>query len=156
MERAELDKIAWETIKSRPPLAGLPQGIASGYPRPRNYAELEQMLDAGQDFEYAWSEFLHEFFAYRQECFFEFPSPNCLSPGWQAVLAGTAEYLSQEFGLRIPAWVNEPRYFMPEMWDASEAMGFGTEEGREARKQTTPQAFLRRNVVFQARNLITL
>jgi hypothetical protein len=25
-----------------------------------------------------------------------------------------------EFGLEIPAWVDEPQYFPPEMWDAAE------------------------------------
>lgn len=114
------------------------------------------MLDSGIDFEDAWSEFLHEFFAYQQASFFEFPSPESLNIGWQSILAGAAEYLSKEFDLPIPEWVNEPQYFLPDYWDPVEDLSSTFIEGRARRMQNTPEAFLKRKVIFEARNLITL
>ena len=101
--RAEIDQIAWNTIKTAKVHSEPPWGYAE-CGRPANYAELGQMVkDWNGDFEQAWSEFLHEFFRYRTASFFAEPPPKFLSPGLRAILAGTAEYLSKEFNLPVPA-----------------------------------------------------
>jgi hypothetical protein len=85
--------------------------------RPANYRELGQKITDTGDFELSWSEFLHEFYRYRTEEFFDERSPEFLSPGWKALLAGVAEFLSQEFSLTPPDWVNDPQYILRELWD---------------------------------------
>ena len=112
--------------------------------------------DLDGDFEFAWSEFLHEFFRYRHASFFAEPPPKDLSPGWRAILAGTAEYLSKEFGLPAPAWTEEPEYFMPHIWDPLGELMVGVEQYEQERRAAAHEVFLRRNVIFEARNLITL
>jgi hypothetical protein len=81
MNRAELDKLAWQTIKTATIDPAAPDGLTvSG--RPKNYAELGQMLALGVDFEFAWSEFLHEFYRRRTAEFFAERPPAALSLGW--------------------------------------------------------------------------
>lgn len=154
--RAEIDAIAWKTIKSAALCPGTPSGYAE-CGRPANYAELGQMIkDWNGDYEHAWSEFLHEFFRYRTASFFAEPPPRMLSPGRRAILAGTAEYLSKEFNIPVPAWTEEPEYFLPEIWDPWTDMGLDMKEFEEERKAKSHECFLRRNVLFASRDLITL
>lgn len=70
------------------------------------------------DHELAWSEFLHEFFRYKQASFFAVPPPRTFSPQRRALLAGVAEYLSERYSLPVPDWVHDPQYTLPELWDA--------------------------------------
>ena len=112
--------------------------------------------DWNGDFEQAWSEFLHEFFRYRTASFFAEPPPKFLSRGLRAILAGTAEYLSKEFNLPVPAWTEEPEYFLPEIWAPWTDMGLDMKEFEEERKAKSHECFLRRNVIFASRDLITL
>ena len=154
--RAEIDQIAWNTVKTAAVRTTSPPGYLN-CGRPANYAELGQMIaDWDGDFEHAWSEFLHEFFRYRTANFFAEPPPKNLSPGWRAVLAGTAEYLSKEFNLPVPAWTEEPEYFLPEIWNPWEDLGLDMKEFEEEQKAKSHECFLRRNVLFASRNLITL
>ncbi len=116
MNRAEIDEIAWKSILNRPKRK---LSEARGK-RSLNYRELNDRLQSGIDFEHAWSDFLHAFYDYRDATFFADPSPASLSPGWQALLAGAAEWLSDKFALPRPAWIDHPRYFLDRPWDPVE------------------------------------
>jgi hypothetical protein len=155
MKSDHLDRIAWATIKAKVPSTDPPMGYAKSG-RPCNYAELGEMLGDEVEFELAWSEFLHEFFRYRTADFFAHPSPPALPPERRAMLAGAAEYLCLDFGLPVPEWVNESQYFLPDYWDPWEDLCPDLAETRAGRIAKTPEAFLKRRVVFEARNLITL
>lgn len=148
----EIDAIAWETIRNKPKLV-LANARGS---RPLDYAEMEAQLQAGVEFEHAWSNFLHAFFDYKDASFFVYPSPPSLDVEWQCVLAGAAEWLSAEFGLPHPEWTDEPKYFLAEPWDAWQTYGLALPENVEKNVAESPEAFRKRNVAFESRNLITL
>lgn len=152
--RARLDAIAWGVIDKTAARSTPPSGLAASG-RPANYGELAE-LTARWDPELAWSEFLHEFFRYKQPGFFAVPPPRSFSPQRRALLAGVAEYLSQRYGLPVPAWVRDGEFFLAELWDPWEDLCPDMEETRPGRTERTPEAFLKRGVVFEARNLITL
>lgn len=154
--RAQLDATAWRTIHQASVVRDRrPSGYAASF-RPANYRELGQKITDTGDFELSWSEFLHEFYRFRTEEFFAERPPEFLSLGWQALLAGTAEFLSQEFGLTAPDWVNDPQYTLPEMWDPWEEIVPDIEQFRDERIAKSHPIFLKRNVVFETRNLIVL
>ena len=150
--REELDKIAWNSIHKRPlmVLAADQEG------RPLDYQAIEQRLQAGAEFETVWSDFLHAFYDYKQASFFAHPSPPSLSPEMQAVLAGAAEWLSAEFGLPHPCWADNPRYFLDSPWDIGEELGLDMSNFIEERLQRSPEAFRKRNISYESRNLIAL
>lgn len=152
MNRAQIDKLAWQSIHERPPR---PVEGNRGW-RALDYQELEQRLQAGIEFEDAWSGFLHAFYAYKQASFFSYPSPASLSVEWQSVLAGAAEWLSQEFGLPHPEWTDDPRYFLVEPWDPMEDLGLDVSAFIEDKLRRSPEAFRKRNIAFLSRNLIAL
>jgi hypothetical protein len=141
------DQIAWESIHARPKMTP----SKSRDNRAEDYRELEEHLKAGVPFEIAWGNFLHAFYDFKDASFFAFPPPTSLSPGWQAILAGAAEWLSQEFGLPKPVWVNDPKYFLPSPWDP-----WGLCEDFETEMAELEEPFRKRNVLFEARNLIAL
>lgn len=153
--RARLDEVAWETLHARPKPASPPLGLAKGS-RPANYSELGDLIASGVDFEIAWGEFLHEFFRYRAPSFFAYPSPGNISPEYRALLAGVAEFLSKEFELPVPIWVFGPEYYLDHEWDILSEELPDVEQYREERRARSHDAFLRRNVIFEPRNLITL
>jgi len=64
-----------------------------------------------------------------------------MSPGWQAILAGAAEWLCQEFGLPAPNWLADQRYTLPSPWDLSENPAADLAEVEEP--------FRRRNVLLR-------
>jgi hypothetical protein len=106
----------------------------------------------GVEFEIAWREFLHEFMLYRQPGFFAIP-PDKFTPEYKAQLAGAAEFLSEEFGLRVPIWVYDPQYtLLPELWEPDGWMFPQDPESVERRKAKAHPAFLKRNVLFESRN----
>jgi hypothetical protein len=152
MRETPLDKIAWETIHSIP---GVPLSRSAGV-RSRNYRELEEKLQAGIPFEHAWSDFLHALYTHRDASFFEYPSPPSLSVAWQAVLAGAAEWLSQEFDLPHPAWTDDPKYFLDKPWHPIEDFGVDAAEEIIEELPEAPEAFRKRNLAFLSRNLIAL
>lgn len=152
MNREQIDKRAWQAIHSRTPL---PVAGATNW-RPVDYRSLEEKLQAGVDFEHAWSDFLHAFYDFRTPSFFAYPSPPSLSPEWQALLAGAAEWLSAEFGLPHPAWTNDAKYFLDEPWDPAEDLGLDMSEFIADKLARSPEAFRKRNVAFLSRNLLSL
>lgn len=123
--------------------------------RPRNYEEMAELARV-RDYEFAWSEFLHEFFRYKTAEFFAVPPPRSFSPQRRALLAGVAEYLSNEFQLPVPAWVSQPEFYLNEPWDPWEDLCPDMEEFRQVRMERSHPAFLKRNVIYETRNLITL
>lgn len=152
--RAELDKLAWAILHGLVPSASTPPGLAASG-RPCNYVELAELTERW-DKELAWSEFLHEFFRYKAASFFVVPPPPSFTPERRALLAGVAEFLCAEFNLEAPAWIKEPEFFLSEMWDPWEDICPDVREFRDERIARSHKAFLRRNVVYEARNLITL
>jgi len=155
MNRQQLDKIAWETIHARPLPKGKPRGVAY-VNRPANYKELADLIAMGVESEIAWSEFLHEFVLYRQVGFFAYPPPDSFSPEYGALLAGAAEFLCQEFDLPVPIWVHYPQFTLDELWEPEEWMFPEDAEFRKRRIQKAHPLFLKHNVIFESRNLITL
>jgi hypothetical protein len=155
MNREAGDKIAWDTLHARPPFPGGPAGLAVS-DRPANFSELYQQIKDGRDWELAWSEYLHEFFRYKSASFFEVEPPDGFSPAFRALFAGTAEFLCREFGLDTPVWVEKKEYFLPEVWEPWGEIMPDDAESIERRKAKMDSAFLRRNVLFASRNLITL
>lgn len=159
--RTEIDAIAWKVLEEKVPCAGPPPGYPAS-PRPANFAELGQMIEDTGDLEHCWGGFLHNFYLYKSESFFAVPPPSSFKPEHRAWLAGVAEYLSLRFGLPVPAWTEEPEFFLSEEWDfASETFLFAEmlidmKPYREERRAISHDAFLRRNVIFEPRALITL
>jgi hypothetical protein len=49
----------------------------------------------------------------------------------------------------LPAWADEPEYFLPEIWDPWTDMGLDMEEFEEERKAKSHECFLRRNGACQ-------
>ncbi len=73
--RERLDEVAWGVIKTAKVHEGTPSGYAlSG--RPANFIELYQCAADRANFELAYSEFLHEFYRYRDASFFAVPHPS--------------------------------------------------------------------------------
>ncbi|GEM_PF-1429188 len=161
--RSHTDGIAWATIDAHiPPLR--PEGYRSS--RPSNYQELWEAVQAYQPhpndsdappwmwpaFEHAWSNFLHEFFYWRLADFFAVPPSAELGPERCAMLAGSAEYLCHRYDLDVPEWVADHRFQLPHLQD------FYPENPatRFARCQRAAPEFLSLNLIFEARNLITL
>jgi hypothetical protein len=143
------DQIAWEFIHSRPKLA---ISQARGR-RALDYRQLGEKLAAGVQFEIAWGDFLHAFYDHRDASFFAYSPPDSLSPGWQAILAGAAEWLSQEFELPRPRpeWVDDVKFTLPTPWDP-----WGLSEDLPADLQTVEEPFRKRNVLFSAHDLIAI
>jgi hypothetical protein len=117
------------------------------------------VAEGGQEYGYAFAHFLDEFYLFRRGSFFTEEPPRSFSPRERAFLAAVAEFLSQEFGLPLPAWTEKPEYFLLEEWDwVSDIEGFPEAlrvriDGR--RERATP-AFRRRNILYEGRNLIRL
>jgi hypothetical protein len=152
--RAELDAAVWAILLSR--TAAGPRPAAST--RPGNYAEIGEQLRHGREFSLVWGDFLHEFYLYREAYFFTERPPDVLAPGWKAFMAGAAEFLCLTFSIQAPDWIEEPRYFLQEVWDMQEhAFPFpDLGEFREMRLARSPHAWARRKVICQARDLTTL
>jgi hypothetical protein len=153
--RERLDEIAWGVIKAAKVHEGPPSGYAASG-RPADFVELYDCAVRRNDFEHAWSEFLHEFFRYKSASFFAVPPPSKMSPGRKAILAGTAEYLSKEFNLPVPEWCYDAEYTLPELWDPMSDWNPEVDKHVEKRCSEAHEYFLKRNVIFASRNLITI
>jgi hypothetical protein len=157
--KARNDALAWKAIHSRPVPKEEHRGLRySG--RPANYDELEQaVVEHGQDYGYAFAHFLDEFYLFRRASFFAEEPPTSFDTRRRAFLAAVAEFLSQEFGLPIPAWTEKPEYFLAEEWDWVEDYPGFNEELRSRisrRRESATPAFRRRNILYEGRNLIRL
>ena len=156
MTREAMDKIAWQIIHAQPRSSGPPAGLAASG-RPRNFREFFDLMEQrDDDFEFAWSEFRHEFYRHKDASFFEVPPPDGFARPYRALLAGAAEFWCREFGLTAPAWTEEPQYFLDEPWMPWGEFLADNAEVVASRRATADPAFLRRNILFAARNLIAL
>jgi hypothetical protein len=162
--RAEIDELCWKILEDKIPHPGPPPGYPAS-PRPSNFVELAAMIgnhESFEHFEHCWGSFLHNFFNFKSASFFALPPPATFKPEHRAWLAGCSEYLSRRFNLPVPAWTNDPEFFLSEEWDfASETFLFALmlidmKPYRDERRAISHDAFLRRNVIFEPRALITL
>jgi hypothetical protein len=151
--RDQIDQQCWSILAARTPFPGKPQGFErSG--RPANFHELALAVEAYEDFDHAWSEFLHEFYRYKTTDFFAVEPPVQFPPGRRALLAAVAEALSIRFDLPVPEWTQKPEYTLAEPWDPNAEFypGMSIEE----RMSYASPVFRKHNVVFKERSLIAL
>lgn len=136
------DKMAWDIIHNRkPPRWPERKGLAhSG--RACNFAELEQELRNGGDFQIEFPQFLDEFYLHRTADFFAVEPSDYFDIRTRAFFAGVTEYLCHRFNLPVPVWVERPDYFLSEYW-------------KKCRDTGEPE-FARRNIGYDPRNLIRL
>lgn len=158
---------AWETIDS-----SLPALLREGYRsrRPSNYEGMWRVTDAyvphpeeglslpgtWPAFEHSFSDFLHCFYYFKVAGFFAVPPPDGFGRERSALLAGVAEYLCRRYDLDLPSWIDDSQYCLSELWDPVEDVCFALRASRYRRCKRAEPEFLRRNIVFEARNLITL
>lgn len=156
--RARNDALVWRAIHSRPVPGhdrfGLEHSGRSG-----DFEELGRAVERGEVFGYAFAHFLDEFYLFRRPSFFAKEPPVAFPPRRRAFLAGVAEYLSNQFDLDPPEWIGKPEYFLSEEWDYVSDFEEFPEELRdridERRARATPE-FLRRGIIYEARNLLRL
>ena len=85
------------------------------------------------------------------------PPPEGFSREYRAMLAAAAEFLCADFGLGpAPKWTNYAVYFLPILWEPDGWMFPEDEEFLLRRVAKAHPAFLRRNVLYRSRDLITL
>jgi hypothetical protein len=75
---------------------------------------------------------------------------------YRVMLAGAAEYLCHRYDLKVPAWVYEPQYYMPELDDFWVFFLDDSTKAKQRRASHVEPEFRNRNLIFEARNLITL
>ncbi len=151
--RDDMDRTAWETMDKTAGRTTPPPGLA-GSGRPANYASLPNSLSARTTSLHGRNSFTSSF-RYKQPGFFAVPPPLSSGPPRRALLARVAEYLSDRYSLPVPDWVHVAAFTLPELLDREEDICPGMAEFRQFRIDHSPQAFLKRNVVFPDRNLIT-
>lgn len=164
--RGEMDDIVWKSM-SKAPKTRTPQREPSRtVGRTQTFAQIGLAMQAGADWEDAWSGWCHALmFSKDAQCLEEEP-PAWFSPGKRAMMAGAVEFLAKLYRLHIPVWTAKTEYFLPEPDYSNCAISFGdggyalllpeTEEDDYQLRARTPKELLRRNVVFGARNLTTL
>lgn len=151
--REQTDTNSWETLSLRQPMTSEPEGYAASG-RPANFIDLSKMFEEIDDFDHAWSEFLHEFYRYKRLDFFTKPPTNSLPVERQVFLAAAAEALCTRFNLPIPEWTQNPAYTLPEPWDP-DAFWY-TDVPLASRMAGASPIFLKHNVIFAERGLIAL
>jgi hypothetical protein len=151
-----MDKIAWQIIHAQTKSGKPPAGLAASG-RPCNYRELGDLTEQwGDDFGLAWSEFRHELYRHKDASFFAVPPPEEFVQPYRTLLAGAAEFWCREFGLQAPAWTEEPQYFLEEPRMPHGEFMANNPDVIAQRRATADPAFLRRNILFAARNLVAL
>jgi len=158
MSHERLDAIAWQTIRDRKRPKYPPRGINNGE-RARDFAEVETLARQGLSFEDAFESWLREMYLYRLESFFAVPPSSFFNPCQRAWMAGATEGLTRKLGLSIPSWVNDPEFFLDDIWDwEREALGifFPPEEADklDVRLERSDPEFRRRRVIAHLRDLI--
>ena len=168
--REELDRIAWEIIDQQTQFPLESAGLAKNG-RPKSFPEFEKQLRMGIDFECALSMFLHEFYSHRDPSFFAEPPSPQLSDVHRAALAGTAEWLCHRFGYDVPAWTEEPEFFLKSERNWFEEFDTSDEDGVVFKEVFNPEfiakyrgdylagsapEFTRRNLLFPVRGLIRI
>jgi hypothetical protein len=156
--RERLDGIAWKIIDDRVPSTSDHIGLACSA-QPANYAELEQAVRGGQDYEDAFDGFLRQMYFFKRVSLFEYPPSNFFPARERAFLAAVAEYFSLRFRLPVPPWVHEPEYTLTEEWDwildweYCPAEFYEPEFAARRRAKADP-VFLKHGINYEVRNLI--
>lgn len=101
-------------------------------------------------------EFPARVFYRRLADFFAVPPPETLGLERGTLLAGAAEYLCRRYDLDLPDWIDDPQYVLPEIYDFWGDITPEVRAMRFRRVQRSSPEFLKRNVVFEARNLTVL
>jgi hypothetical protein len=164
--RVEMDDIVWKAMAEarRDTNSWWETPWTGGWPR--TFAEIGLAMQAGADWEDAWSGWSHALmFGKDARCLAAEP-PDWFPPGRRAMMAGAAEFLANLYGLPIPPWVLKGEYALPEPDYSNCAISFGdggyglllpeTEDDDYRLRARTPKEMLRRNVIFAARNLTTV
>lgn len=156
---ARMDAVAWKAIHERKVPVRKHSGLAmSG--RPANFQELvDAVKKRGQDYGFALSHFLDEFYLFRSGDFFDIEPPTSLPAKERAFLAAMTAFLCHEFDLPFPAWTEKPEYFLEEEWDYVTDLEEFPEELRDRvakRREKAAPEFLRHNIIFASRGLIRL
>ena len=84
------------------------------------------------------------------------PPPRTFSPQRRSLLTEVAEYPSDRHSLPQPGRINDPEFFPRRTLGPGGGLLPAMEESLQFRIDRTPEPFLRRRVVFEVRNLITL
>lgn len=122
-------------------------------PRPKTIAEVATLTRDAESLSYSIPEFLDEFYAEPlAERLVEEPlrlkellDDDGLA---DAYLAGIADHLSRQYGLRPPAWVSGPGRILTNPWFALKSHG-----GRMCMLIESPAAFRERNIFVSANAL---
>lgn len=133
---------------------------------PQTFAEMGPAEQSGSDWEGVWSAWLHSFVHRKDARCLAAEPPAWFPPERRAMLAGTAEFFANLYGLPVPGWIEKPEYFLPELDYYGSVISFSETEkalllpetdGDDMRlRARTPKAMLRRKVIFAARNLTVL
>ena len=138
----KFDDMAWESIRNRRPSNREHKGLdRSG--RPKNFAELEQMIRSGTEAQIAFLEFLDEFYLFKEPEFFTKEPSTYFTNETRVFLAGVVEFLGQRLGVAVPNWVGQPEYFLAEPLKMSH-------------DDTGEPEFKRRNILYNPRHLLRL
>jgi predicted esterase YcpF (UPF0227 family) len=164
--RQELDDIVWRSMADAPRDRSPWRESPWSGGRPQTFSEMEQVMESGHDWEYAWSDWLHQFISRKDpRCLGEEP-PSGFPPARRVMLAGAAEFFAKLYGLPKPAWVEKPEYFLPELdyYGCVISSGDGqygsimpeTEAEDYRLRARTPKELLRHNIILPARGLTVL
>jgi hypothetical protein len=121
--------------------------------RARNFLELARLLELGEKFSIVCSDFMDEFYhadKKDRQSFIDFEPPEIISSLIKDVdvvlIAGMAERFAHLYGLKVPAWVENSKYFNP----IPDYCGWGEEQLSDDHKRAfqnhTPDEFSRRNL----------
>jgi len=167
LTKQERDEIVWRSMASLAPTTQpWDKGEWNGG-RPQTFVEIGKAMESGRDWDLAFGDWHHEFiFRKDSRCLAEEP-PHWFNTERRAMLAGTAEFFARLYRLPKPAWVDKPEYFLPELEymaylvsesEGEEPMIWFPETDADLYRMMarSPKEMLRRNVVFEARNLTVL
>jgi hypothetical protein len=128
--------------------------------RARNFPEMVRQLELGVAEYVVNGDFLDEFYHAPQaerQTFIDYEPPRSTSPkaGWHFSVhcAAEAEKLAHDYNLKVPPWVDNPRYFL----DEPDYTGYSIEQIparlKESLENSSPPEFARRNMYVTANAL---
>ena len=159
----EVDELVWRLMADAHVRGAESRTSPRSGRHPRTFAKIGEAIQSGSEWESEWSAWGHEFmFTKDVRCLAEEP-PIWFPPERRAMLAGASEFFAKLYDLPKPAWVDKPEYFLPEMDYYGCIISFSetehallmpeSEEDDYRLRARTPREMLRRNVIFEARNL---
>ncbi|TCK72843.1 alpha/beta hydrolase [Acidipila rosea] len=151
----ERDEIVWKSMAEAPQTTRNWRETPWSGERPQTFGEMGDVIKAGKDWEYAWSNWGHEFISRKDPRCLEEEPPLWFSKERRAMLAGVAEFFSHLYRLPMPSWIEKPEYFLLEPEYFTILMP-DSEVGLYRMRARTPKEMLRRNVIFEARNMTLL